>query len=158
MTARRAVEVVVWWALAYAVWLLSLSTVPLQELAVAALCALPCGVAAAGARWAIGESWAVKPRWLRPMLVLPFAIVSDAIQVLFSALRLQPSEGRFQRVPSSATGSDAHARGRRALATGLVTASPGSYVLDVDPDSGEMLIHSLASRGPRIERRVAEVD
>lgn len=146
-----------WTAIAYGVWLMSLSTAPLQELLLAAACALPCGLAAAGARWAIRDSWRFRPGWFRPMLLLPLAIVSDAVQVLFASLRPHPRSGRFQRVQTGATGDDSLARGRRALITGLVTVTPGSYVLDVDPDSGEMLVHSLSFRGPRMERTVGSV-
>lgn len=154
--ARRVVEIVVWWALAYAVWLISLSTVPLQELLLAAACALPCGIAAAGTRWAIRDSWWIRVSWLKPMLVLPVAVVTDAAQVLMAGLLRRG--GDFQRVSTGTGGDSSSARGRRALAIGLITSTPGSYVLDIDPESGEMLLHSLASRGPRMERQVASTE
>lgn len=145
-----------WWAIAYAVWLISLSSVPLQELLLAAACALPCGVAAAGARWAIRDSWWMRVVWLKPLLVLPFAIVSDAAQVLVAGFRRR--SGSFERISTSTGGDGSADRGRRALSVGLITSTPGSYVIDIDPDSGDLVIHSLAFRGPRMERLVASAE
>lgn len=155
-SAARVVEIVVWWAVTYAVWLISLSTVPLQELLLVAGCSLPCGIAAAGARWAIRDSWWVRVSWLKPMLVLPVAIVTDAAQVLVAGLLRR--RGSFQTISTGTGGDSSSARGRRALTIGLITSTPGSYVLDIDPESGDILLHSLASRGPRMERMVASTE
>jgi multisubunit Na+/H+ antiporter MnhE subunit len=35
-----------------------------------------------------------------------------------------------------------------------MSLTPGSYVLDADPETGDLLVHSLSSRGPRMERLV----
>lgn len=148
-------EVVVWWALAFGVWLISLSATSGQEFLVAALASLPCGVAAAVAREAIGESWIVRPSWFRPLLFLPVVLFTDAAQVLAAPLRGRQRGGRFETVPTSKGGDTAERRGRRALATVFVSITPGSFVLDIDPNSGDMLIHSLAFRGPRMEQIVA---
>jgi multisubunit Na+/H+ antiporter MnhE subunit len=44
---------------------------------------------------------------------------------------------------------------QRALAVLAISISPGSYVVDVDPDSGEMTVHSLASGRPRMDEVVS---
>ena len=152
--ARVAAEVAAWSAITFSVWMISLSTAPLQEFLLAAACSIPCGFVAFGARRAAEAAWTVKPRWLRPLLLAPFAIVSDAVQVLSAPVRPGQPGGRFQRVDTGAVGDGPSSRSKRALSTFWVSITPGSYVLDADPETGELLIHSLASRGPRMERHV----
>lgn len=140
-------EVVLWWAVAYAVWLMSLSTAPLQELLVGATAALPCGVAAYGARRATGDRWVLRLRWLRPALHLPVVLLTDTFTVLSAALTGRPV-GRFERVPTGAVDDVPPARSERAVATFWVSLTPGSYVVDADPASGELMVHSLPGPGP----------
>lgn len=152
---RVLVEIAVWWALSLGVWLMSLSAVSSEEYIVAVLASLPCGVAAAGARWAIGESWTLRPAWLAPALLLPVAVFTDAAQVLASPLWSRRRGGRFSTIATGHAGDSARARAGRAVATMIVSTTPGTYVLDIDPDSGEMLVHSLAPKGPSVEKAVA---
>lgn len=147
---RRAVEALVWAAIAYGIWLISLSAISGQEYLVGALCAVPCGLAATGARWAAEARWTLRPAWLLPAAALPLAVVTDAAQVLTAPWRR--AEGRFHHVLTPAAGESPVPASRRAVTVALVSVTPGSYVLDVDPETGEMLVHSLAPRGPRLER------
>ncbi len=149
--AALVLEALVWWALCLGVWLVSLSAVSTQELVVATLVSLPCGVLAVAGRLATRHAWHLRPEWLLPVLVLPAAIVCDTVEVLASAVRRRP--GRFVRLAvGSGAGRGAGPEGRRALATFWVSVTPGSFVTDIDPDSGEALVHVLAERGPRMER------
>lgn len=145
----RVVEVLVWWAVAYGIWLVSLAAVTFQELIAGMAVSLSCAFAAYGVRWAVGEAWTVRPGWMRPLLVLPLVLVLDTVQVL-SAVATR-SRGRFTTVPTGATGDDPDARSRRAMATIFLSVTPGSYVLDADPRTGDLLVHSLARRGPRMK-------
>ncbi|HEY3942454.1 MAG TPA: Na+/H+ antiporter subunit E [Acidimicrobiales bacterium] len=145
----RVLEAAAWWAVSYSIWLLSLSAVPLQELVVGAAASLPCALAATGMRWATGEAWTVRPRWLRPLLALPLALVSDTIQVLGAVITRKG--GDFTTVATGVVSDAPAARSRRALATIFMSVSPGNYVLDADPETGDLMVHSLAKRGPRIE-------
>jgi multisubunit Na+/H+ antiporter MnhE subunit len=148
------IEATVWWGVAFGIWIISLSATSNQEFLIAALASLPCGLAAAIARRAIGESWTVRLSWFRPVLLLPVAIFTDSAQVLAAPLRGRKRGGRFETVPTGNAGDTAEARGHRALATVLASITPGSFVIDVDPESGDLLIHSLAFKGPRMERAV----
>src|SRR5581483_10378241 len=105
------------------------------------------------ARRATRASWTVRAAWLRPALILPVAIVSDAAQVLAGALRPNGA-GRFVSVPTGPVGDGTVGRSRRAVATFFMSCTPGSYVLDTDPDSGDLLVHELATGGPRIEHHL----
>ena len=129
--ARVVAEVVAWWAVAVSVWMISLSTAPLQEYLLAVACGLPCGVAAFAARRATRTSWALRPGWLKPRLLAPVAIVTDAVQVFFAVLRPAQPGGRFETVPTGAVDDTPHARSRRALATffmSLIPAMPETTV------------------------------
>lgn len=155
-TARVVAEVLAWWAVTFSVWMISLSSAPLQEYLLAVGCALPCALAAFGARRALEASWRARPAWLKPLLAVPFVLVSDAIQVFAAVVRPGQPGGRFEKVPTGAVDDGPEARSRRAVATFFMSVTPGSYVLDADPDTGELLVHSLARRGPRMERLVGE--
>ncbi len=154
--ARVVAEVVAWWAIAFSVWMISLSAAPLQEYLLAVACALPCAVAAFGARRAFEASWTLRPGWLKPMLALPAIILSDAAQVLLAVVRPGQPGGRFTTVRTGAVDDVPEARSRRAVATVLMSVTPGSYVLDADPDNGDLMVHALAHRGPGMQKLVEE--
>lgn len=155
---RTVAEVAFWWAAGVGVWLLTLSSVSLPEALIATGCALPCAVLAVVARRAVDGSWPVRPGWARWLLPLPAAVVADAVRVL--GLATLVLVGR--RVPAG----DEHTvalhrdrpvrrwRARQALATVLVTATPGTVVLDVDEESAELRVHGLGSGRPSMEEVV----
>ncbi|MHB2022705.1 MAG: hypothetical protein ACYCO3_05160 [Mycobacteriales bacterium] len=145
--ALRALEAGLWWGIAFGIWLLSLSALSGQEITVAALVSLPCGVIAVAARLVTQHSWGLRSAWLRPALWLPLAIVTDSAQVFASVFRRNC--GEFRRVSvSEAVGHGPGPQGRRAFATFFVSVTPGSYVADIDPETGEALVHVLSKGGP----------
>jgi multisubunit Na+/H+ antiporter MnhE subunit len=143
-------ESLVWWVLCIGVWLVSLSAVAWQELIVAALAALPCGVLATLARVVAGNAWRLRPAWLGPLALLPVAIVTDTAQVLWAAVRRRPVEFS-EKTLAQGRGENSLAAGRRALATLILSASPGTFVTDTDVDSGSVLVHKYAWRGPQLD-------
>jgi multisubunit Na+/H+ antiporter MnhE subunit len=147
------IESAVWWALCLGVWLISLSAISLQELIVATLAALPCGVLATAARVVAGNAWKPRPAWFGPLALLPVAIVTDTVQVLAAAVRRRPVEFSAVDVPES-RGDTPRGAGRRAVATLVISTSPGTLVADTDPESGTLLVHKLAWRGPQMEQVV----
>jgi multisubunit Na+/H+ antiporter MnhE subunit len=149
--ARRALEALFWWGAALGIWLLSLSAVPTSELVVATLASLPCGIVAVAGRLATQHAWTMRPGWLVPVLLLPVSIVTDTCEVLLSAVTRRP--GRFETVSvGGGLGTGALPEGRRAAATFWVTVTPGSYIIDIDPDSGQALLHAVSTHGPPMER------
>ena len=152
----RLVEILFWWGACLCVWLISLSAVSGQELLVAAIASLPCGVLATVGRIAAANSWGFRVSWLRSALFLPFAIVSDAFQVVFLVFRFPGRDGEFVTVRiNGGAGEGRQADGRRAVATLLTTVTPSSIVTDIDPSTGEALVHVIAVRGPHMERLAA---
>lgn len=147
----RVSEVAVWWAACVGTWLLTLSSVNLEDLCVAIPAGLLCGLAATTGRRLAGGRWRPQLRWVRWLVVLPIGVVADTVGVWKAAARaaVDPARrGRRQvsRVPIGEPASVAAAR--QALVTLVVSASPGSLVIDVDPDAGELLVHSLADSAP----------
>lgn len=156
---RRAeawvVEVVVWAALLWGVWLLSLSAVGVPDLVVGGLSALSCGVGAAAARRAIRRRW--HPTWalLGPAAVLPVAIVVDSFAVLLSPWRARTRRGEVQTVDVGGAGHSPRQAARRAIVATVVSASPATVVLDADDVEGTMVVHAMRSPGPALQRRYA---
>lgn len=141
-------EVVAWWAATLGVWLLTLSSVTAADLEVAIPCAFACGGAAVVVRRTLGGEWS-RPvgtgAWL--LRLLP-AIASDTALVLALPWRRGSAErvGELKRIPV-APGATSRARTTRAVASLLLSATPGSFVVHTDDDTGELLVHSLVG-GP----------
>jgi multisubunit Na+/H+ antiporter MnhE subunit len=127
---RVFAEVVAWWAVLLGVWLMSLNAFSFAELITATALALPGAFAARAARIAASGSWRVRPRQLRWLLHLLWAILHDTVAVL----RL-PAGGKdeFSEMPVS--------HGGEAPATAVVSAAPGSVVVDAEDDT--LLVHRL---------------
>lgn len=154
-TVRWVVSVLIWTLVAWGIWLVSLSAVSTQDLLVGGVCALACGAVAESVRRAVEGRWRPTADLLAVALVVPVAIVADAGSVLTAPLRRR-TRGRLGRVPIGATGDGGRARARRALATAVTSLSPGTVVVDADPESGSLVIHSLAAAGPGLAGRFAD--
>jgi hypothetical protein len=111
-------------------------------------------VIAVAAQRAVGVAWKPTVASLRPFLVLPFAIASDAVQVVSLPLRRRHVRGRFETMDIGAAGSSPQASTRRALATVGTTVTPAAIVVDAD-DEGIVTLHSLHTRGIRMEEGFA---
>lgn len=117
----RAVESGVWWAVLVGVWLTTLSTVNWQDLLVAAGLAVPCAIIATLVRRVYDGRWQPAGAWQLP---LDIARGSGA---LFSR------RARLREIPVSAA--------RKGVKTIVVSASPGTVVLDDKDDA--LLVHAL---------------
>lgn len=153
--AAWVIEVLAWTALMWGAWLLSLSAVGVPDLVVGGLCALACGVCAAGARRAIRQRWHPGASLFGPVALLPVAIVVDAVTVLLSPWRARTRRGEVQTVDVGAAGRTPRQAARRALITTIVSASPATVVLDVDDHEGTLVVHALSSPGPKLHQRYA---
>lgn len=155
---RHLPEFLFWEAACTGVWLLTVSSVSAPELVAALVCALPCAVLAVVARHAVEGSWHPRAAWARWLLPLPVAVVADAGRVLrlaVLALVGRPiPEGDVRTLRLTHDRAGAVWRARQSTAVLLVTAAPGTVVLDVDPDSAETVVHSLGSGPPRMEEVV----
>ena len=155
---RELPEVALWWVACVGTWLLTLSSVNTAELVAAVAAGLPCAVVAVLARRAVRGPLSPRPAWLRWLLPVPVAVLADSARVLGVAagalLGRRIPEGRLRRVPLPKDHAEGDWQNRQAAAVILVSASPGSVVLDVDPDSGEALVHELAAGRPDLLQAV----
>jgi multisubunit Na+/H+ antiporter MnhE subunit len=147
-------EVAFWWAVGVGLWLLTLSSVSGQELVAAIATGLPCAVMAVLARRAVRGPLRPRPAWLRWLLPVPVAVLTDSVRVLGVAagalVGRRIPDGDLRRVTLPRDDSAEDWQNRQAAAVVLVSASPGTVVIDVDPDSGEALVHELASGRPDV--------
>lgn len=153
----RAAELLWWWGVCVGVWLLTLSSVGAAELAVAALCGLPCAVAGRAGRIAVGGTWHPRARWVWWPVPLAVVAVADAARVLLVPLRRPrrgESPGELAELHLPGGESPDTAATRRALAILAVSATPGTFVVDSDPERGVLVTHSLVRGRPGIGRVV----
>ncbi|GDY29642.1 Na+/H+ antiporter subunit E [Gandjariella thermophila] len=160
----RLVEVAVWWLVLVLFWLATLSATSRAEFLVALIAGLPCAVAATAARAAGGWRWRVRPAWSRWLVPLIPAAIADTARVLARAAR-EPRAGRrephrvtereLRRIPLVAGEDEARSAGWRAVAAALMSATPGTVVLDSPPEEPVLLVHDLDGRPSRLEGVVA---
>ncbi|HWE66073.1 MAG TPA: hypothetical protein VG298_05465 [Acidimicrobiales bacterium] len=158
---RSLAELMFWWAAGLGIWMLTLSSVSAAELAVAMPSALLCAGVAVGGRRALGARWRPEPVWLRWFVLLPVAVAVDSVRVVALVVR---TGGRTDAAGSFRTYSvrPRPGTGRQdawdAVAVLAVSATPGSFVVDVDTtDDGSkvtMLTHSLSSGKPDMAEAV----
>lgn len=143
LSGRTVLEGFIWWAACVAIWLLSLSAFSYQEFVVAMSCALPCAVAAVAARRAVEGGWRFESRVLGIAMRLPRDIVVDSARVLSRPWSRRRIRGQFRTVSLEARGDSPQDSGRRAVVATLLSTTPGSYVVDTDPEGGTALVHTI---------------
>lgn len=135
----KVVEIGVWWAVLLLVWLATLNAFSFEELGLAAGLALPSAFAARAARIAAGGRWRVDPRWVRWLLVTPWAILHDTVSVL--RLAAGPDRPEDDSIDTIMLDNSEDGGGHEALATVVLSAAPGSVVVDAERD--RLLVHRL---------------
>ncbi|WP_433713903.1 Na+/H+ antiporter subunit E [Nocardia sp. CA-084685] len=141
-------EVLGWWAVLVSLWLATLTTFSLQELLAAAVLALPAAWAGRVGRIAVRGNWRMPDKVAQSLATLPGAIVRDSWAALSIAARGRPV-GRFEQDVLDAETDARRRAGRAALITGVLSATPGSVVIDVDD---ELLLHVFATPAIRLRR------
>jgi multisubunit Na+/H+ antiporter MnhE subunit len=157
--AAAGLEILWWWAAAVAIWALTLSSVPPQELIAAAICGLPCAVAARAGRKAVSGGWHPRLRWTAWLLPLLLAVPADAMRLLIGTVRWlisrqEPGELQDYAMPAGEPPDVAAAR--HAMAVLTISATPGTFVADSDPEEDKIVIHTLVSGPPHLERVVRQ--
>jgi multisubunit Na+/H+ antiporter MnhE subunit len=143
---RLALTYVAWWVALFWLWLLYQGEWNRIEW-VAAACAATLGAALATALAARGLlRFRVPLRSVWDAKNVPLQIAIDfGIVSLTLARRLlgRPVRGKFVVRPSASAVDGPSAAGDRAWRTVLATLSPNAYVVDVNADSREVLVHDL---------------
>lgn len=155
--ASAGLEIIWWWAAAVGIWALTLSAVSAPELITAAACGLPCAVAARAARKAVGGAWRPRWRWAGWIGPLAAAVPADAVRLLVVTIRhlvTRESLGQLREIGMPAGEPADVAAARHALAVITVSASPGTFVVDSNPEEDKMVIHTLVEGRPSLEQVV----
>jgi len=137
-------ELLAWWLISISVWMLSLSAYSGAEMVAAVLAALPCALAAVGARLVVQGNWRPGLESLTALAALPTSIARDSVLVLLMPwTRRHVGASGLREIDLHAAGDSSAANGLRALGLTLLSASPGSYVVDADPTRGTAMVHAL---------------
>jgi multisubunit Na+/H+ antiporter MnhE subunit len=148
----------VWWALLVGVWLLTLAAFSPAELVAGAVAALPCAAGAVAGRRAMDGAWRARPGWLRWLVPLPLAVVADSCRVLLVPFRRRHGRGgggRIEEVRLRPERPRAVARTQQAVATTVVSAAPGTVVVDVRADEDVLVVHRLVGGRARVEEAIS---
>jgi multisubunit Na+/H+ antiporter MnhE subunit len=141
-------EMVAWWALCFGLWLLTLSTVTTDDVALALAAGLLSAACAIGGRHLTRSQWAMRWRWTRWLAALPVAVAADTVGVLARAYRRNRVPGSTDTIMLPSRESMPLAEGRGALASLVLSASPASYVFDRDPDHRVLHVHRVGTFAP----------
>jgi multisubunit Na+/H+ antiporter MnhE subunit len=86
-------------------------------------------------------------RWVLPARRLPWQTVKETGWVLGALARQlaggEASIGRFRTIPVSLPADEGEQATKRALLTAGLSFPPNSYVLEIDRERQEMLVHEL---------------
>jgi len=154
-----AAEVAVWWALLTGLWLITLPSFAREEGLVAAACALGAAIAVAGARRAMDGAWHPRLGWARWAVPVVFAVPVETVRVLALGARqlARRHEGvgdRVERLRADGEEPGTVGAARRALGTFALSATPGSVVMDWDPDRRELVVHRLVPGATDLEHEL----
>lgn len=148
-------EIVVWWVVADAVWLATLSSFTPSELAVATACTLPCAVVARPARHANGGCWRFRIGWLAWLPIVARDVAVQTVQAWLYALVPGRRRAVLTAVPLPAE-DEQRAAGRRAMSALSLATTPGTVVCDADARLGRLLLHRLGRQQGRLESAVQQ--
>jgi hypothetical protein len=138
---RTLVWVILVWVGLAALWLLYQGEWNAIQLYAAASAATLSLLVALVVRRGALPSVRVERRWLVGAARVPWNVVKEFGFVTVTLSRR--GEGEFRRVPFPAGGARPAERGRRAFVSIATGYSPNSYLVDVDEERGEMLVHLL---------------
>ena len=136
-----------WLLVLYGVWLVYVGTKAWLELVAGAVAvAIAAAAHQAVRRTGVGGQ-RLEPRSLALLVRLPWRIVEEFAVVMWTLVSAAASRerphGRLRTLHADATGLTPTAAGRRVTITILGGVSPNTYVVDIDPESGAMVVHDL---------------
>jgi hypothetical protein len=132
-----------WFGVLIVFWLLLVGTISEVE-RIAGLCAAALGATAAEVVRTQGLlRFRVEWRWLRRVWRPLLRAVSDFL--LLMAALVWRSQGTFRELDFPTGGERAVDAGRRAFAVLAPSFAPNRLVVDVDPETGQALVHDLVS-------------
>jgi multisubunit Na+/H+ antiporter MnhE subunit len=138
---RRLAAWLSWFAILLIVWLLLVAVVQDVEI-IAGLCAAAIGATTMEVVRSQGLlSYRVETRWLARGARRLLHVVPEFFGVLGVIFR--PQRGVFRILDFPTGGERAVDHGRRAWAGLAASLAPGRLVVDLNPETGEVLVHDL---------------
>jgi hypothetical protein len=146
--AERVAFWVAWWAVCYVLWVLLVFKTELAELVVGAVMAAVAATAVELVRNRGYAPFAIRLRWARSLLGLPWRIAVDTwllTHALWRQLaRGEPIHGQFRTVHfPDCKRDDPESEARRAVAKWLGGVAPNSYVIGFDEERDLALVRQL---------------
>jgi hypothetical protein len=142
----RALQWVLGWLALWGLWLLYQGEWNAVQIYAAASAATLCIVVALLVRRFALPAARLEARWLVRAVPIPWLVLKEFW--LITAFLFRRGEGEFRRIPFPAGGPRPAERGRRAFVAFANGYSPNSYVVDVDEERGELLVHVLSPVPP----------
>jgi multisubunit Na+/H+ antiporter MnhE subunit len=141
---RAWVEVTAWWAVLVLIWLASLNSFAYAEAIVAAVLAVPCAIGVRQARRAVDLNWRLRAGWARWLLRVPWTVVHDTVAMLVLAVRPERTdEDDFTDVRMAGRAGQEERAGWEAAATTVLSATPGSIVVDAGQHHDRLVVHTV---------------
>ncbi|GLY70097.1 Na+/H+ antiporter subunit E [Amycolatopsis taiwanensis] len=149
---RRSLELGTWWAVLVLFWLATVTEMSWQEVVAAGAIAVPGALVARVAGQASRNDWRLRLRWARGLLVLPWAVAKDAARVFAAVLKRDNSVLETVRLCGDDT--KAQRAAHEAVATVMLSATPGTVVLDASSEHDALLVHRMPPGRQGWERTV----
>jgi multisubunit Na+/H+ antiporter MnhE subunit len=145
---RRIKFWIAWYVPLVGLWLAFVSTLDRNEVLLGLLAAALGATAQELVNAQDLVRFRLEPRWLRDLRLLPWPMVRDSWRltvVLWRQLaRGHAVAGSFRTLPYPvAPEDDARANARKALITAAVSVTPNTYVVGIEGDDNQMLVHQL---------------
>lgn len=158
---RAAAYTLSWWIVLFGLWFLLVDSLAHPEVAAGPFAALLAAGVALGVWRAGDEHHRFRWRWLREMRRVPGGVLRDTAVVMTVLWRRVATGERprsaFRIVPfPGGMGDDAESESWRAFCTFATSLTPNTFVVGIDRDRKQILVHQLAPEPAiRLRRSVA---
>ncbi len=136
-----------WWLGFMPLYLLLAGSLSGQEIAAAIVVSGLAALAATVTHRAGRLHFQPRLRWLYHFRHLPGRVLADcavvAAALARTLFRRQKIEGVFRSIPFDPGGDDAESAARRALVVAAACLAPNSYIVAVDAEGKQLLVHQL---------------
>ncbi|MGH7170000.1 MAG: Na+/H+ antiporter subunit E [Gemmataceae bacterium] len=136
-----------WWLAFLPLYLLLAASLDGQELVAGVVLSGVAALAVTATRRAGQLHFQPRWRWLYHFRRLPGKVLVDCgvvgAALARALLRREQIEGTFRTIPFDLGGEDAESAARRALVTAGACLTPNTYVVAIDAERGQLLVHQL---------------
>lgn len=145
-----------WFAVFWITWMLLVGVWVSQEIVAGLLAAAAAASVAELVRVQDMRQFRPRLRWILRAYRLPPLILSDSFVVLLALWRhvsgKQSIDGAFRAFKHPVGGQGGRAAGRRALLNAAISITPNTYVVGIDEDREQVLVHQLVPCRPERAR------